>query len=78
MTFNPITWARRLFMAPRLIQLHARQSILVVDVENASKDLWVACEENHPPFAQARLSKRLEKLAEELSDVQAQVLKIWG
>lgn len=78
MTLNPITWLKRAFFAPRLFQLHSRRTILVVDVQNASQDLWQACEEKHPPFAQARLTKRLEKLAEELSDVEAQVLKLWG
>lgn len=71
-------WLKRLFFLPRLIQLHARQCVLRVDVDNANKALYEACEMREPKYTLDQKTRAFEALLEELSDVQDQVRKLWG
>lgn len=71
-------WLRRLLVLPMMAKLHFDHSLLVLDLENATEGLMQAFEDELPRYMVERRAKLVEIRAEQLSDLDERMAKLWG
>lgn len=69
-------WLKRAFYAPLLLKLHWDHSVLVLKIQNAQKNLYRLIERFGYKNT-GMYQKHLEKLLEEMTDLDERMLKLW-
>lgn len=70
-------WLKRLFNAPLLLKLHWDHTILLVKIQQAQKNLHKLIE-RYGYKNTGLYQKHLEKMLEDMTDLDERMLKLWS